>query len=48
MSNTFVSNVIPISPSTSRRLTKSIVVDNILYKKGWTLITEPKITYIIP
>jgi hypothetical protein len=34
MSNTFVSTVIPTSPSTSRRLTKSIVVDNILYKKG--------------
>ena len=48
MSNTFVSNVIPISPSTSRRLTKSIVVDNILYKKAWTLITEPKITYTMP
>ena len=39
---------LPPSSTASRRLTKSVVVDNILYKKGWTLIAEPRIAHIMP
>lgn len=39
---------LPPSPTASRRLTKSVVVDGILYEKGWTLIAEPRVAHIIP
>ena len=39
---------LPPSPTANRRLTKSVVVDGILYKKGWTLIAEPRIDHIMP
>ena len=39
---------LPPSPTASRRLTQSVVVDDILYRKGWTLIAEPRIAHIMP
>ncbi len=39
---------LPPSPTATRRLTKSVVVDGILYEKGWTLIAEPRIAHIMP
>lgn len=39
---------LPPSPTASRQLTKSVVLDGILYKKGWTLIAEPRIAHIMP
>ncbi|NET77826.1 cytochrome P450 [Okeania sp. SIO1F9] len=39
---------LPPSSTASRRLTQSVVVDDILYRKGWTLIAEPRIAHIMP
>lgn len=39
---------LPPSSTANRRLTQSVVLDGILYEKGWTLIAEPKIAHILP
>ncbi|MEB3342903.1 cytochrome P450 [Okeania sp.] len=39
---------LPPSSTASRRLTKSVVVDGMLYEKGWTLMAEPRIAHIMP
>ncbi len=39
---------LPPSSTASRRLTQSVVVDGILYKKGWVLIAEPRIAHAMP
>jgi len=39
---------LPPSSTANRRLTKSVVVDGILYQKGCTLIAEPRIAHIMP
>lgn len=39
-----------LSPSSTvnRRLTKSVVLDGVLYQKGWVLIAEQRIAHILP
>ena len=37
----------PPSSTANRRLTKSVVLDGYLFKKGWTVIAEPRITHIM-
>lgn len=39
--------LVPPSSTVSRRLTKNVVVDGVLYKKGWTLAAEPRIAHAI-
>ena len=39
---------LPPSSTANRRLTKSVVVDGILYQKGWILIAEPRIAHLMP
>jgi cytochrome P450 len=39
---------LPPSATASRRLTKSVVVDGVLYEKGCTLVAEPRIAHILP
>ncbi|MDR9898347.1 cytochrome P450 [Aetokthonos hydrillicola Thurmond2011] len=39
---------LPPSSTANRRLTKSVVLDNVLYEKGCVLIAEPRIAHIIP
>lgn len=39
---------LPPSSTANRRLTESVVLDGVLYKKGWTLIAEPRIAHILP
>jgi cytochrome P450 len=36
---------LPPSSTVNRRLTKSVVLDGILYEKGWVLIAEPRIAH---
>ncbi|MGB3636532.1 MAG: cytochrome P450 [Rivularia sp. (in: cyanobacteria)] len=38
---------LPPSSTANRRLTKSVVVDGILYKKGCTIIAEPRLAHIM-
>lgn len=38
---------LPPSATASRRLTKSVVLDGILYKKGCVLIAEPRLAHIL-
>lgn len=38
---------LPPSSTANRRLTKSVVLDNVLYKKGCTIIAEPRIAHIM-
>ncbi|WP_414619377.1 cytochrome P450 [Calothrix sp. CCY 0018] len=38
---------LPPSSTANRRLTKSVVVDGILYKKGFTIIAEPRLAHIM-
>ena len=38
---------LPPSSNFSRKLTKSVVLDNVLYEKGWVLIPEPRIAHIM-
>ncbi|NJN20186.1 MAG: cytochrome P450 [Leptolyngbya sp. RL_3_1] len=37
--------VLPPSSTATRRLTKSVVLDGVLYEKGWSLIAEPRIAH---
>ena len=37
----------PPSSTANRRLTKSVVLDGYLFKKGWTVIAEPRIAHIM-
>lgn len=39
---------LPPSSTVSRRLTKSVVLDGVLYEKGCVLMAEPRIAHIIP
>ncbi|WP_232317107.1 cytochrome P450 [Anabaena sp. CA = ATCC 33047] len=39
---------LPPSSTASRLLTKSVVLDGVLYKKGCVIIAEPRIAHIIP
>ncbi|ABW29142.1 cytochrome P450 [Acaryochloris marina] len=39
---------LPPSSTANRRLTQSVVLDGVLYEKGWTLIAEPRIAHILP
>ena len=39
--------VLPPSSTATRRLTKSVVLDGVLYQKGWSLIAEPRIAHIM-
>jgi cytochrome P450 len=39
--------ILPPTATANRRLTKSVVLDGILYQKGWTLIAEPRIAHQI-
>lgn len=36
---------LPPSSTATRRLTKSVIVDGMLYKKGWGLIAEPRLAH---
>ena len=36
---------LPPSSTATRRLTQSVVLDGVLYKKGWNLIAEPRIAH---
>ncbi len=36
---------LPPSSTATRRLTKSVVLDGVLYKKGWGLVAEPRIAH---
>ncbi|NER92963.1 MAG: cytochrome P450 [Symploca sp. SIO1B1] len=38
----------PPSSTASRRLTKSVVLDGVLYAKGCTIIAEPRLAHIMP
>jgi retinoid hydroxylase len=38
---------LPPSSTATRRLTKSVVLDGVLYKKGWGLVAEPRIAHEI-
>jgi cytochrome P450 len=40
--------LLPPTSTASRRLTKSIVLDGMLYEKGWVLIAEPRISHYLP
>ncbi len=40
-----VLRTLPPSSTANRRLTKSVVLDGVLYEKGWSLIAEPRITH---
>ncbi|MDA0867856.1 MAG: cytochrome P450 [Cyanobacteria bacterium] len=37
--------VLPPTSTANRRLTKSVVLDGVLYQKGWSLIAEPRIAH---
>ena len=37
--------LLPPSSTANRRLTRSVVLDGMLYQKGWTLIAEPRIAH---
>ena len=37
----------PPSSTANRRLTKSVVLDGYLFKKGWTVIAEPRIAHMM-
>jgi len=37
--------VLPPSSTATRRLTKSVVLDGVLYQRGWNLIAEPRIAH---
>jgi cytochrome P450 len=37
--------VLPPTSTANRRLTASVVLDGVLYKKGWSLIAEPRIAH---
>lgn len=39
---------LPPSSTASRLLTKSVVIDGVLYKKGCVIIAEPRIAHLIP
>ena len=39
---------LPPSSTANRRLTKSVIVDGILYPKGSTVIAEPRLAHIMP
>ncbi|MBW4564372.1 MAG: cytochrome P450 [Mojavia pulchra JT2-VF2] len=39
--------ILPPSSTASRQLTKSVVLDGVLYKKGCVLIAEPRLAHII-
>ncbi len=39
---------LPPSSTANRRLTKSVVVDGVLYPKGSTMIAEPRLAHIMP
>jgi cytochrome P450 len=36
---------LPPTSTANRRLTRSVVLDGVLYEKGWTLIAEPRIAH---
>jgi cytochrome P450 len=36
---------LPPSATATRRLTKSVVLDGVLYKKGWGLVAEPRLAH---
>ncbi|WP_254721995.1 cytochrome P450 [Kovacikia minuta] len=38
---------LPPSSTATRRLTKSVILDGVLYEKGWGLIAEPRIAHAI-
>jgi retinoid hydroxylase len=38
---------LPPSSTATRRLKKSVVLDGVLYKKGWGLVAEPRISHAI-
>ncbi len=40
--------ILPPTSNFSRKLTKSVVLDNVLYEKGWVLIPEPRVAHIMP
>lgn len=40
--------LLPPSSTANRRLTKSVVLDGVLYKKGWVIIAEPRIAHQLP
>ena len=39
--------VLPPTSTANRRLTKSVVLDGVLYQKGWSLIAEPRIAHVM-
>ncbi|MBD2211644.1 cytochrome P450 [Nostoc linckia FACHB-104] len=39
---------LPPSSTASRLLTKSVIIDGILYKKGYVIMAEPRIAHIMP
>jgi cytochrome P450 len=38
---------LPPSSTATRRLTKSVVLDGVLYEKGWGLVAEPRLAHIM-
>ena len=38
---------LPPSSTATRRLTKSVVLDGVLYKKGWGLVAEPRLAHAV-
>ena len=37
--------ILPPSSTAGRRLTRSVVLDGVLYEKGWTLMAEPRLSH---
>ncbi len=39
---------LPPTSTANRRLSQSVVLDGVLYEKGWALIAEPRLAHILP
>lgn len=37
--------LLPPTPTATRKLTRSVVVDGVLYQKGWSVVAEPRIAH---
>ena len=40
--------ILPPSSTATRTLTKSVVLDSMLFKQGWNIIAEPRIAHAMP
>ncbi|MGA1475064.1 MAG: cytochrome P450, partial [Prochlorothrix sp.] len=39
--------ILPPSSTANRRLTRSVLLDGVLYRRGWVLIAEPRIAHVL-